>query len=598
MQSSSKKNELEKTDNLPPVSTSTFLPASLLQSIIGWQEQNLETISNQAKANKAASEENTYLLQKIDLLEKELSSLRSNQHKDPIGKIENTVDLNAQKSKVAKVNRVEECQYLPASRNLSDLSSSSSFVIIEDDNERSEFSGSARKSNPILVSEVERRHKEALSLETEWEKKYHELKSEYDKQKDEFQTLKNHYATRSSEWKRAKKWFISAKHELNQLRAKKSESITRDGTQFLISGSKSVEVNAETSTCSVLTNSINVRDNSSIDVNSVSLDTRSHLHDNGGTDNNNNNGSASFGISSTELLDSISNNVETPQLDSTMNSSFLGRNKGEDLEAKSRVVDNSMISIVSERRSQLGANFENPININECDDPFLPDDEGDEELGSKKRTIMQDQGDGDSFHLSDSNNKRKRWKSVFQESLRELEIDESEDSTLVQLKTKHKNRHDFNDIVEDTSLPHTPIRKENNSRRSIGSDPSYGPTSALRKSDRRRLQAEDCRECRRFYEITGPLPLLGSIGTHSSNQEQSPESLMEARMHHCSRHRIKYSRPTTPPGFWQVDIPTSQEMEETRELTKEYIKQREEEKKKEQEHAKAYERKWVNAFDA
>ncbi|RIB11081.1 Com1/Ctip family, partial [Gigaspora rosea] len=100
-----------------------------------------------------------------------------------------------------------------------------------------------------------------------------------------------------------------------------------------------------------------------------------------------------------------------------------------------------------------------------------------------------------------------------------------------------------------------------------------------KQSERRQLQGEDCRDCRRFYEITGPMPIPDTFGLnrghgHTNQEEQSAEALMEARLQLTSRHRSRYSRAPTPPGFWRVGFPTSQELAETNEQSLQYEKSR------------------------
>jgi len=81
---------------------------------------------------------------------------------------------------------------------------------------------------------------------------------------------------------------------------------------------------------------------------------------------------------------------------------------------------------------------------------------------------------------------------------------------------------------------------------------------------------------------------------HESTLENDVETLIQNNKQMLSRHRAKFSRPQTPPGFWKVGFPTSQEIAEINELSVKYEREREEQKKKEVEFAKSRERKWNN----
>ncbi|KAG0172558.1 hypothetical protein DFQ28_010328 [Apophysomyces sp. BC1034] len=65
------------------------------------------------------------------------------------------------------------------------------------------------------------------------------------------------------------------------------------------------------------------------------------------------------------------------------------------------------------------------------------------------------------------------------------------------------------------------------------------------KHERSKLKGSACACCAPFYEATGTLP--GPDGKESCTAGD--------RMQLNSRHRERYKRPTTPPGFWQLDFP-------------------------------------------
>lgn len=68
---------------------------------------------------------------------------------------------------------------------------------------------------------------------------------------------------------------------------------------------------------------------------------------------------------------------------------------------------------------------------------------------------------------------------------------------------------------------------ENRSRRS--SAPSFVYIETVRGKDREKLHAESCVCCEKYYEETG-----------------------RERMEKVSRHRCTFSRPPSPPGFWDI----------------------------------------------
>ncbi|KAF9586362.1 hypothetical protein BGW38_006278 [Lunasporangiospora selenospora] len=89
-----------------------------------------------------------------------------------------------------------------------------------------------------------------------------------------------------------------------------------------------------------------------------------------------------------------------------------------------------------------------------------------------------------------------------------------------------------------------------------------------RKDKRKQMHGQDCECCRRFYEVTGPLP--PPDGHHEfftpaprpgerEIWEQSADKQLEHRINETSRHRVQYETPLTPPGFWDVDFPPTPE---------------------------------------
>ena len=84
-----------------------------------------------------------------------------------------------------------------------------------------------------------------------------------------------------------------------------------------------------------------------------------------------------------------------------------------------------------------------------------------------------------------------------------------------------------------------------------------------KKAERAQLQAYDCKEeCRKYYE---------SLGLSKYQ--------LEERLKTCSRHRGPHAeRPTTPPGFWDHNMPSTPEAVKMGLMTdSDYLKQKESE---------------------
>ncbi|KAF9359695.1 hypothetical protein BGX26_011643 [Mortierella sp. AD094] len=89
-----------------------------------------------------------------------------------------------------------------------------------------------------------------------------------------------------------------------------------------------------------------------------------------------------------------------------------------------------------------------------------------------------------------------------------------------------------------------------------------------RKDKRKQMHGHDCACCRRFYELTGPLPLPDGYNAFFTPAprpgekevwEKSAEEKLQDRIQQISRHRVQHEQPLTPPGFWDTDFPSTQE---------------------------------------
>ncbi|KAF9435811.1 hypothetical protein BGZ76_005495 [Entomortierella beljakovae] len=89
-----------------------------------------------------------------------------------------------------------------------------------------------------------------------------------------------------------------------------------------------------------------------------------------------------------------------------------------------------------------------------------------------------------------------------------------------------------------------------------------------RKDKRKQMHGHDCACCRRFYEITGPLPRPDGYNAfftpaprpgEKETWEKSADERLQDRIQQISRHRVQHEQPLTPPGFWDTDFPSTQD---------------------------------------
>ncbi|KAH0582201.1 hypothetical protein J132_04152 [Termitomyces sp. J132] len=148
------------------------------------------------------------------------------------------------------------------------------------------------------------------------------------------------------------------------------------------------------------------------------------------------------------------------------------------------------------------------------------------------------------------------------------------------------------------------------------------------KRDRKRMEAGDCECCRDYYEAVGPLPkrlqaplwrsplstpvkssprpcprhgsgsksasasksksenLSANSNSHRSNTftrqyDNDKENEIVSHRQAISRHRHHWERPKTPPGYWNIGFPDTQEAEEINEMAREMHRKKKEEVERE-----------------
>ncbi|KAG0377408.1 hypothetical protein BGX24_006150 [Mortierella sp. AD032] len=99
-----------------------------------------------------------------------------------------------------------------------------------------------------------------------------------------------------------------------------------------------------------------------------------------------------------------------------------------------------------------------------------------------------------------------------------------------------------------------------------------------RKSKRKLMHGHNCECCRRFYELTGPLPLPDGYSHffqpiprpgEKEVWERTDEERLQDRIQEVSRHRVHHMPPLTPPGFWDTDFPSTPERKKWDEIDRE-----------------------------
>ncbi|KAJ7072046.1 DNA repair protein endonuclease SAE2/CtIP C-terminus-domain-containing protein [Mycena amicta] len=93
------------------------------------------------------------------------------------------------------------------------------------------------------------------------------------------------------------------------------------------------------------------------------------------------------------------------------------------------------------------------------------------------------------------------------------------------------------------------------------------------REQRRPLHAEDCECCHDYYERVGPMPQrLQPPLWRSPPKDSDPttrEEQVAAHKQAISRHRHNWTRGNTPPGYWTIGFPSTQEVNNINEKARE-----------------------------
>jgi len=594
-----------------------FVPASMVQNILEWQRQALETIREQNKANQVTQQQNNALLQRIDTLQQYIHNYKRDiDHFDAMD-LDNTEAIGT----VEDVK--EDNQFIPATRG--SFSNDALFVKDKDGQHIS------LRQSPDM--EIERRHKKALEdLDNEWRDKYAQLQSKYDAQYKAYQELKDHYQKRSAEWKRVKKWLDEQKFvqknpertdQVNELTSKTTKSkVQFEKSPTIIHERDSPFSNDSKTNSSALADVTNMRNQSSpsqkVATNDLAEVNKAFVPESSCNKNDDIVFRQDNNRSSHDILPLSGDKTQTNYCPDS-NPIYCDQEWNEDHIGQPNNSDHDMANVNAEEKDNLpskgnenlgvleGTTPELAINLEKGNYEFLLDE--DDPSSNKKRTAdmmtIQENIENDGLPSTEVTNKRYRPFASKQESKLQEELNEFDEAFIsndIITKTPYNNRfkvdskrsqtstdniYDNNDIDEadlltpitPTSIKNKSVDKEPNNKNNYskqGEGYRYIETTR-KKSERRQLMAQDCPDCRKYYEMTGV-----SLSRECDHKQM------------IGRHRAKYSRPQTPPGFWKVGFPTSQEIAEINELSVTYEREREEQKKKEMEFAKSRERKWDN----
>ncbi|KAJ6476047.1 DNA repair protein endonuclease SAE2/CtIP C-terminus-domain-containing protein [Mycena vitilis] len=108
------------------------------------------------------------------------------------------------------------------------------------------------------------------------------------------------------------------------------------------------------------------------------------------------------------------------------------------------------------------------------------------------------------------------------------------------------------------------------------------------REDRRHMEADDCECCREYYQAIGPMPnrLQAPLWRTPPGTPHGPKPCFQSasarkdnaditsHKQSISRHRHHWARPKTPPSYWSIGFPNTQEVVSINEKAREMHKQK------------------------
>lgn len=105
-----------------------------------------------------------------------------------------------------------------------------------------------------------------------------------------------------------------------------------------------------------------------------------------------------------------------------------------------------------------------------------------------------------------------------------------------------------------------------------------------KKTERMQMHGGDCECCKGYYEAVGVMPKFHRAPTWKDQEqieEENGEQAVREHLNKVSRHREDWVKPPTPPGYWKIGFPTTQEVEEQNRKADEMARERDEKIRKE-----------------
>ncbi|KAJ3407681.1 hypothetical protein HDV05_005323 [Chytridiales sp. JEL 0842] len=136
----------------------------------------------------------------------------------------------------------------------------------------------------------------------------------------------------------------------------------------------------------------------------------------------------------------------------------------------------------------------------------------------------------------------------------------SSSTVLTNIKTPHSSLSGSkpNTAMKDTTSRGPTPAIISDSADQIPKDPANRKYEEVvrNKDDRRKLHGRSCPCCHGFYAAVGDVPPILELG------QVAPTSSASRMTNAISRHRTKYVPPATPPGYWDVDFPSTGRLSE------------------------------------
>ncbi|WRT70182.1 uncharacterized protein IL334_007176 [Kwoniella shivajii] len=99
-----------------------------------------------------------------------------------------------------------------------------------------------------------------------------------------------------------------------------------------------------------------------------------------------------------------------------------------------------------------------------------------------------------------------------------------------------------------------------------------------KRSERKNMHGGDCECCRDYYDAVGEIPRYNQAPKWRDGPSVEKDEGEAVRDHQnmTSRHRETWIRPPTPPGFWKIGFPSTQEISEQNEQADQMQREKEE----------------------